>query len=284
MASIWSGFGSLGLGNLDNVELFEDKKEKEQQANAQPPKEEDFLLEKEVKCPVCEGMTSQKIMKTGKAKLISTDQDLRPKYAHIDSTKYEVYQCDCCGYAALAKDFPHLSEKQGRMIQEGISSRVVIKPSEGTTYSYEMAVERYKLALACAVVKKAKASEKAYICLKSAWLFRGFAESKEEAGETDVAKELKQAEQEYLTKAYQGFSKAVVDERFPLCGMDELTMDYLLSALAFETGQLDSASRLIYKILQNPNASARVKDKASFLKDDILAEVKRKKAELKKEN
>lgn len=283
MAGIWSGFGSLGLGDLDGAELFEDKKDKEQQAKTEPPKEEDFLLEKVVKCPVCDAETSQKIMKTGKAKLIATDKDLHPRYAHIDSSKYEIYQCDACGYAALAKDFAHISEKQGRMVQEGISSRVMIKPSEGITYTYEEAVERYKLALACAVVKKAKASEKAYICLKSAWLFRTFAEAKEQEGETEVAKELKQVEQEYLGKAYQGFSKAVVDERFPLCGMDELTIDYLLAALAYETDQLDNASRMVYRILQNPNASARVKDKASFLKDDILAEVKRKKAEKKSE-
>ena len=278
MAGNWSGFGSLGLAELDGAELFEDKKAQEQ-AKVEPPKEEDFLLEKEVKCPVCDAVTSQKILKTGKAKLISTDRDLHPRYAIVDSTKYDVYQCDVCGYAALAKDFAHLSEKQGRMIQERISSSVVLKQAQGATYTYEEAVERYKLALACAVVKKAKASEKAYICLKSAWLFRTFSESKEQAGDAETAKELKQVELDYLEKAFQGFSKAVVDERFPLCGMDELTVDYLMTALAFEIGRLDAASRLVFRILQNPNANARVKDKALFLKDDIMAEVKKKKAE-----
>lgn len=278
MSDNWLGFGSLGLGDLDGAELFEDKKAQEQ-AKAEPPKEEDFLLEKVVKCPVCDAESSQKILKTGKAKLLSTDRDLHPRYAIVDSAKYEVYQCDVCGYAALAKDFPHLSQKQAQMIQERICSSVVLKQTQGSTYSYEEAVERYKLALACAVVKKAKASEKAYICLKSAWLFRTFSESKEQAGDAKTAKELKQVEMEYLEKAFQGFSKAVVDERFPLCGMDELTIDYLMTAIAFEIGKLDEASRLVFRILQNPNANARVKDKALFLKDDITAEIKRKKAE-----
>lgn len=279
---IWSGFGSLGLGDLDDTELFEDKKEKEK-AKAEPPKEEDFLIEKTVKCPVCDAESTQKIVKTGKAKLLSTDRDLRPRHSYVDTVKYDVYKCDVCGYAALAKDFPHISEKQGKMIREGISSRVVLRNSCGSIYTYEDAVERYKLALACAVVKKAKASEKAYICLKSAWIFRTFAEEKEKAGEEALAKELRQVEKDYLEKAFQGFNKSVVDERFPICGMDELTLDYLMTAVAFQLGNLDAASRLVYRIFQNPNANNRVKDKALLLKDDILAEVKRRKEEAKKE-
>lgn len=278
MLGKWSGFNSLGLSDLNDTELFEDKKEKEK-AKIEPPKEEDFLLDKVVTCPVCGAESVQKIMKTGKVKLLSTDNDLRPRYAHIDSAKYEIFQCDICGYASLAKDFMHISEKQCRMIQEEISSRVLLRQYGETTYSYEDAVDRYKLALACAIVKKAKASEKAYICLKSAWLFRTFAEEKDGAGEAELAKELKQVEKEYLEKAYRGFSKAVVDERFPLCGMDETTVDYLLAAIAFKIDKLDSASRLVYKILQNPNAGTRVKDRADNLKDEILAEVKRKKNE-----
>lgn len=277
----WSSFGSLGLGDLDGAELFEDKK-KEEQAKAEPPKEEDFLIEKEVKCPICDAVSTQKIVKSGKAKLLSTDRDLRPRHSFIDTVKYDVYKCDVCGYAALAKDFGHISEKQGRMIQEGISSRVVLSNSEGPIYTYEDALERYKLALACAVVKKAKASEKAYICLKMAWIFRAFAEEKEAAGDKEDVTELKKLERDCLDKAFQGFSKAVVDERFPLCGMDEITVDYLLTAIAFQLGNLDAASRLVYKIIQNPNASSRVKDKALFLKDDIQAEVKRRKEEAKK--
>ena len=40
-------------------------------------------------------------------------------------------------------------------------------------YSYEKAIERYKLALYNTLVKKGKNSEKAYECLKISWLYRG---------------------------------------------------------------------------------------------------------------
>lgn len=271
------GFGSIGLSDLDEEDLFEDKKAKVQE-KIEPPKEEDILLDKEVECPVCHNKSNQKILKTGKIKLLSTDRDLRAKYTILDPGKYEIYQCEICGYAALAKNFSHLSSKQAEMIQENFCSRVKLRsfPQENI-YTYEEALERYKLALACAVVKKSKAGEKAYICLKTAWLLRGFAEYKEEQGDTKQVDEIRQAEKEYLAESYRGFSKAVTAESFPICGMDETTIDYLLAALAFEMGNLDAASRMVYKIVQNKNAGSRVKDRALNLKDEILEETRRRK-------
>lgn len=277
------GFGSIGLSDLDEEDIFEDKKQKEKE-KLEPPKEEDFLLDKEVECPVCGNKSNQKILKTGKVKLISTDRDLRPKYSILDSGKYEVYQCEVCGYAALAKSFSHISPKQTEMIREGFCTRVKLRSFvQGATYTYEEALERYKLALACAMVRKAKAGEKAYICLKTAWLLRGYAEFKKEQGDTGLLAEIEKAEQDYLGEAYRGFSKAVTVESFPICGMDESTIDYLLAALAFETGNLEASSRLVYKIVQNKNAGSRVKERAINLKDEILAETRRRRNE-KSEN
>lgn len=280
MAGFWSSLASFGLGDLENVDLFENKKKEEEKAK-ELPKEEDFLLDKMVLCPVCEKESQQKIMKTGKAKLLSADVDLRPVYEHLDAAKYDVYQCEFCGYAGLAKNYSKLSPKQIQLINEGICSKVVLKNSySGTTYSYEQAIERYQLALASAVVKKAKASEKAYICLKTGWLMRGFAESVA-AGEKEEEKykQIKAAEMDYLTKAYQGFAKAVTEESFPMAGMDESTVDYLLAAVALKIGRTDIASRQVSKILQNTNVPSRVKDKARDLKDIIVEEIKKNKQE-----
>ena len=266
-------FGSIGLSDLDEEDIFEDKKQKEKE-KLEPPKEEDFLLDKEVECPVCGNKSNQKILKTGKVKLISTDRDLRPKYSILDSGKYEVYQCGVCGYAALAKSFSHISAKQTEMIREGFCTRVKLRSFvQGATYSYEEALERYKLALVNAIV----------ICLKTAGLLRGYAEFKKEQGDTGLLAEIEKAEQDYLGEAYRGFSKAVTVESFPICGMDESTIDYLLAALAFETGNLEASSRLVYKIVQNKNAGSRVKERAINLKDEILAETRRRRNE-KSEN
>ena len=277
MAGYLSGFGHLGLSDLEEEDLFEEKaKEQIKQA---PPKEEDFLLEKAVVCPICGQSTTQKIMKTGKAKLISTDLDLRPWYEYIDAQKYDVYQCDLCGYAALSKYYSHLTPKQSQMIQDHITPRVILNFYGDTTYSYREALERYQLALANAVVKKAKAGEKAYICLKTAWLLRGYGEETRSGGDAALAEEIQRAEMEYTKKAFDGFSKAVTEETYPICGMDETTMDYLMGALALKLNRTDIASRMVGKILQSTKVSTRIKDRARLLKEEVLLQIKRNKQE-----
>ena len=120
-------------------------------------------------------------------------------------------------------------------------------------------MERYKLSLVCAVVKKAKASEKAFICLKSGWLMRGWKENlQENGGDAKKIEELQNQEEEYLQNAYKGFIEARQSEGFPMCGMDEVTIDYLVAVLATNLKKYDVASRLVSSILASGMANARV--------------------------
>lgn len=276
---ILSGLGNLGLGGLEGMDIFEEEKKPEQQA-AEAPKieEKDLIYDKTFTCPVCDKEFSAKIMKSGKAKLLGTDSDLRAKYEGIDPVKYDVELCPHCGYAALGRYFTGLTSTQAKMIREKVSAKVQIHSYEGETYSYEHAMERYKLALVCAVVKHARASEKAYICLKSAWLLRGWAESLKESGEAEekTIAALEQQENEYLQNAYKGFVEARQSESFPMCGMDEITVDYLLAVLATRFKKFDIASRMVASILASPSANARMKEKTRELKEEILQQLKKK--------
>ena len=182
---ILSGLGDLGLGNLEGMDIFEsEEKEAKKKAAAEPVKveEKDLIYDRSFTCPVCEKEFTAKVMKSGKAKLLGSDSDLRAKYEGIDAVKYDVEMCPCCGYSALSRYFVKLSPAQVKLIKEKVSNNVNISAYNGETYSYEHAMERYKLALVCAVVRHAKASEKAYICLKSAWLMRGYQENLMETG------------------------------------------------------------------------------------------------------
>lgn len=276
---ILSGLGNLGLGGLEGMDIFEEEKKPEQQAVEAPKIEEkDLIYDKTFTCPVCDKEFSAKIMKSGKAKLLGTDSDLRAKYEGIDPVKYDVELCPHCGYAALGRYFTGLTSTQAKMIREKVSAKVQIHSYEGETYSYEHAMERYKLALVCAVVKHARASEKAYICLKSAWLLRGWAESLKESGEAEekTIAALEQQENEYLQNAYKGFVEARQSESFPMCGMDEITVDYLLAVLATRFKKFDIASRMVASILASPSANARMKEKTRELKEEILQQLKKK--------
>lgn len=276
---ILSGLDGLGLGSLEGMDIFEEEKKE-----AAPKKEavvtiqeKDLIYEKNFTCPVCDAEFSSKIMKTGRAKLLGTDLDLRARYEGIDAVKYDVELCPSCGYTALSRYFSAIGSAQAKLIRENISAKVHIGDFSSETYSYEQAMERYKLALACAVVKRGKASEKAYICLKSGWLLRGWRESLQESGKGTAAslKEMEQQEEEYLQNAYKGFLDARRTEGFPMCGMDETTIDYLLAVLASRFQQYDVASRLTANILASSSANARIKEKTRELKEQILADMKK---------
>ncbi|MBR6395682.1 MAG: DUF2225 domain-containing protein [Lachnospiraceae bacterium] len=277
---IFSGFEKLGLGNLGGEELFEDPKKKEVKIEKEPPKkklqlvnEEDFLFDKKYKCPVCDSDFEAKTVRTGKVRMKNVDIDLRPDYDELDQNKYDVIACPACGYAALSRYFPNLNKYQIDDIRVKICMNYMHEPNRDPIYSYDYAKRLYQLALANAVVKKAKNSEKAYICLKTAWVIRGETQRLDPEDDNYEAKrkENEAQEKELLTNALNGFVMARQTEEFPIAGMDSSTLDYLIAALAVETGQNDVAGKMISEILTSRSANSRIKDKARFLKE-MLAE------------
>lgn len=275
-----SGLEAFGLGNLKNLDLYaeekgEDKK-KEEKKQVFEIREQDILFEKTYTCPVCDSQFKEKNVRAGKARLLGTDMDLRPNYEHIDTLKYDTVVCPHCGYAALGRYFATVTSLQKKMIRTAICANYKSKDYNGDIYSYDEAIERYKLTLANSIVKKAKASEKAYVCLKMGWLMRGYRSSlsKDIPDYDQKAKSMQEEENEYLKNALEGFLSARQSEPFPMCGMDEITMDYLLAALSIGAGEYDVAAKLLSSILGSTTASGRIKDKARDLKDELMKKMK----------
>lgn len=276
---IFSGFEKLGLGNIEGEALFEDPRKKEVVVKKEEPKkklqlvnEEDYLFDKKYKCPVCDSDFEARTVRTGKVKIKNVDIDLRPDYEELDQNKYDVIACPACGYAALGRYFPNLTKYQIDDIRVKICMNYKHEPCKAPVYTYDYAKRLYQLCLANAVVKKAKNSEKAYICLKSAWVIRGETQRldpNDDNYETRKAENDAQ-EKELLLNALNGFAMARQTEEFPIAGMDSTTLDYLMAALAVETGQRDMASKMIGEILTSRVANSRIKDKARVLKEMLM--------------
>ena len=176
MAGLLSGLEQFGLSNLENMDLYEKQKKEEKGADgkAAAPKvqEQDFLFDKACKCPICDRGFKARTVKVGKAKLLGSDLDLRPRYEQIDMLKYDIIMCPHCGYAALSRFFKFVTSPQAKNIREKISATFKPQQEEYEIYTYDEALERYKLTLANAIVKQTNPSEKAYIGLKTAWILR----------------------------------------------------------------------------------------------------------------
>lgn len=282
MGGILSGLEAFGLGNLSNMEVYEKEAEKEKKAAETVAQhkvtEEELIFDKTYTCPVCDKIFKAKNVKAGKVKLIAMDSDLRPKYQGMDSLKYDAVACPNCGYTALNRFFNYMTSVQAKLIRENISQNFRGLPQEGEIYSYDEAIARHKLALVNTIVKRSKLSEKAYTCLKTAWLIRGKCETMpaETSDYVNVKKELQAEENEFLKNAYEGFQEAFSKEMFPMCGMDENTCTYLVGELARRLGHYEEASRWISKVLIARDANERIKAKAREAKELIAAAMKQK--------
>lgn len=280
---IFGGLKNLGLENLEEMDLYEEPKKEQSRHRAvaaAPPKleEKDLIYDRTFTCPVCDSSFTAKIMKSNKARLVGTDQDLRAKYEGIDAVKYDVVMCPVCAYAAIIRFFPSVTSSQAKLIREKISQNVTLTKYKEEVYSYEQAMERYKLALVNAVVKHAKAGEKAYICLKTAWLLRGYRESLLEKGGTELEtiRQLEKQEEEFLENAYRGFSDARQSEMLPICGMNGITVDYLVAVLAIRFKDYDIAIKLLSVVITSSGTNARIKDRARDMKEQIQKELKQR--------
>lgn len=277
--NLLAGLEKFGLKADEKIDITkeEGKKKKASDSNVAAHKqeltEEDYLLRKEMECPVCDRKFPVLLVKTGKAKMIAQEFDLRPRHEGVDTIKYDVVSCPHCGYSAMTKAFGPLSSTQLKWVREAVcdSYRSTNEDDDPETYSYSQAIDRYKLALVCAIARRAKLSEKSYICLKTSWLLR--TEYKLIKGDTpeDAARkeDIKEEIQGFYQQAYDGFKACISKESPPYYGMDSNTLEFMLANMAMYFKDYDFASQTVSRLLTSPNTNARVKDKCLNLKEQI---------------
>ena len=105
-SNIFSGLEDLGLDGLSGASLFDDNKPKagsgqgkeEAKEEVKTPEmiEQEMLLDKTHECPICSNTFKNRALRTGKAKMVSMDMDLRSKFEGIEPLKYDVVSCPKC--------------------------------------------------------------------------------------------------------------------------------------------------------------------------------------------
>lgn len=252
------------FGNDKEEELKEIKEEETKDVEVDKKEEkkinpEDCLYDRTMTCPVCESEFKTRTVRKGKSKFLGSDMDLRSNYEPINPDYYDVILCDKCGYAAISINFNHIGERQSRLIADNISIRFVPKEYP-KVFDVDTAIERYKIALLNAVTKNGKAGEKAYICLKLGWFYR---EKK------DIDNEIK-----YLKSAIEGFNTAFTNENFPICGLDEYTLLYIMAALNFRLGDTEECKRILSRLIIKRGLPERLKINAEDLREMIKKQEK----------
>ncbi len=275
---LFSDMEKLGLGSYSDAEVIEKNNNTrninsnvEQAAKQLERKEEDYIFDKKYTCPVCDIGFTSKCVKSGKIKLSGHDTDLRPTYEFMDPLKYDVVACSYCGYASLVRYYGRLSMRQIKEIKAGIGSRFKGLPDIEGAYSYDDAITRHKLAILCSMVKGAKNGERAYTCLKTAWVLRGKMQTLDK--NSSEYRELSDSEMDCIKNAYEGFVLAISNEPFPIAGMDESTLKYIMADLARKLKRYEESARLLASVLTSKATNHRLKDAALDLKELIKKDV-----------
>ena len=277
---LFSGLEKFGLDGFKDAKVIENEKKIEKNKTddvKQAPefKETDVLFDKHYTCTVCDKSFVSKSIRAGKIKLKSKDIDLRPIYENMDPLKYDVITCDKCGYSSMSRYYGKLTSRQMKDIRESVGSSFKGIASNQETYSYDDAIERHKLALVCSIVKNAKNGERAYTCLKLAWVLRGKRETLD--GSHPEYKKLYLEEMECISNAYEGFTRAISSEPLPIAGMDENTLKYIMADMARKLKKYDEAAKLLGGVITSKATNSRLKEEALKLKDMIKEEYKNSK-------
>ena len=282
--NLFSGLEKFGFSGDEDFDILKEDKRKKKKAEEPKKKvvklleEKDLVLKKTVKCPICDQSFVTLSAKTAKLKRLEPDFDLRPNFEVIDTVKYDVTACPHCGYAAMNRYFDHISTIHAKLIRQEVCSKFrPTKAEDVDVYSYDQAIERFKLSLVSAMAKRAKISEKAYNCLKIAWLDRAKLKTMPNTAESEKMEynAVRKEYEAFYKQAYEGFLKASATETPPFCGMDTSTLDFMLANMSMHYKKYDVASKLVARLLGTSGVSARVKDKCLELKKQIVIEAKK---------
>lgn len=285
MDNLFEGLEQFGMDNVTKgINIFQEE-DRNATRGIQPrqvvkeiPAEDTYIFEKTMTCPVCSQQFKTKTMRTGKARFVASDTDLRPIYEGIDVNKYDAVVCLHCGYASTARNFAEVTAFQRKEIKEKITVNFKGMTNSTGIYTYKEAIDRMKMVLLTNVIKHSKISERAYVCLKIAWLYRGMAETfdKNTIDYEKYIQKFNKEEMNFIKNAYEGFSTALAKELPPICNMDNLTVNYLLSELARRCKDYESGLRYASYILESRGASAKIKEKARNVRDRIREEMDKK--------
>ncbi len=216
-----------------------------------------FILERDITCPVCNTTFKTTGLRAKKAKLIDTDIDLKPNFQELETISHDVTTCLVCGYSSLTSTFEKLNNVQAEKVKNNVSQVFINFASMPLNTSVEEAILKFKLALINCVYKEADSSEKGFTALKIAWLYRAL-------GDTP-------SEKHFLKIAYKGLEKAFMEEDFPIMSMDEPTLTYLLGAISYKLSDLETAKNKLGSVIVNKSIQPKLKTRA----EDLLVTVKK---------
>ncbi len=265
MNKTFIGLEYFGIFKAGDINVFDDDEKALTPSIYAGNEYSNFVLERDITCPVCNTTFKTTGLRAKKAKLIGTDIDLKPNYQELETICYDVTTCSICGYTSLTSTFEKLTPAQVENIKNNVSQVFINFTSLPLNVSIEEAILKFKLALLNCVYKESPASEKGFTAMKIAWLYRALGDSI--------------SENHFLKIALKGFTKAYMEEDFPVMSMDQQTMDYVMGAINYKLGNLEDAKTKVGAVIVDKQTSPKLKERAETLLESVRKDLKQKNEE-----
>ncbi len=226
--------------------------------NALESDHEQFLFDKNVKCPICEFDFTLYQMRVSHFKLKEVKRDMRKVFEGIDEIWYNVWTCPHCKYSNFHYDFLKLKTHQKEALREKIPEKLSgFYPPETLRMSFNEVFDSYYMALACKEILGATAYELGRIWLHLAWMYDDVGDEEMFAVAYDHAREY------YATGWFT--------ERVQLTADGEQKLAILISEMSLYCGKLEDARKFIFEAVNIKNGSKALTEQARDRLIDIKA-------------
>jgi uncharacterized protein len=200
------------------------------------------VFDKKYECMMCKCFFTTKKVRSRFVKIMNYDTDFFPLYSSDESNPifYHINVCPDCGFSFSDDSAKYFPTDVRELIKEKVSSQWVARDFSGIR-SIQKAIQTYKLAIYCALLKKEKHISLAGMYLRIAWLFRSI-------------KEIEQ-EQRFMKLAVNEYLESYTSDDFKGTQMSEVKLLYLIGELSRRTGDLNQAVKYFSKVIEKQKQS-----------------------------
>jgi len=198
---------------------------------------EQYLYEKELVCPVCSLRHTTQKARLRKIPVDRKDSDFHVWYKEINPVFYNVWVCPNCGFSVTESEQKPLTIEQKALILKNISVKWTRRDFGGIR-TRDQAVESHKLAILTGQLLGKSRGYLGGLCLRLAWLYREMENPEETV---------------YLGHALKHLEEAYTNESFPVAGLDEVSLAYLIGELKRMLEQPKEAIFWYNRALEHPD-------------------------------
>ncbi|MBS4173939.1 DUF2225 domain-containing protein [Bacillus sp. FJAT-49736] len=200
------------------------------------------FYEKSFECYLCKGTFTSLKIRSRFVKVDYYDKDFCPNYKtkELNPVLYNIYVCPHCGFSFSDEFSKHIIPVIKSELIEKVSNHWVHQDF-GQNRSIQQAINAYKLASYCAVIKQEKKVTIAGIFLRIAWLYRLL--------------EKEQEQQRFLQIAVQEYKDSYINEDFLGTQMSEMKLLYLIAEILRRTDQYDEAVYYFSKVIEKQSSA-----------------------------